>query len=325
MGRLGLKSVMVPDGPHDLRKQLSGGDHVGLNSSVPTTCFPATSAMACTWDHELLHAVGVALGHESLKENVTVLLGPRVNIKRHPLCGRNFEYYSEDPMLAGELAAAWINGVQSQSVGANIKHFVVNNQETARMYIDVIVDERTLREIYLRAFEIAVKKSPPRTVMSAYNRVNGEYCAEHDQLQNKILRDEWGFAGLVVSDWHATNQRVKGLRASLDLEIPGSGGVNDVLISRAVKSGELPERLLDQTATRITSLLLAGADIEERAAPVDLDEHHQLARRVAAESMVLLKNGEALLPMSIHANIGSFAQVPRIQGASLRFSVTSSG
>lgn len=315
--RLGLKPVMVTDGPHGLRKQVRGGDHVGLNKSVPATCFPTAAAMACTWDPELIHTVGVALGRECVAEDVTVLLGPGVNIKRHPLCGRNFEYYSEDPLLAGTLAAAWINGVQSQGIGTSLKHFAVNNQETARMYVDAIVDDRTLREIYLRAFEIAVTRSTPWTVMSAYNRVNGVYCAENDLLQNRILRDEWGFRGLVVSDWGATNERVNGLRSGLDLEMPGSGGINDRLIVTAVQKGELAESVLDRTAIRITSVLLAGNDIAAVAGSADLDAHHQLARRVAAESMVLLKNDGAILPLSPRddiAVIGSFAQVPRIQG-----------
>lgn len=315
--RLGLKSVMVTDGPHGLRKQQRGGDHVGLNKSVAATCFPTAAAMACSWDVELLREVGVALGRECVAEDVTVLLGPGVNIKRHPLCGRNFEYYSEDPFLAGELAAAWINGVQSQGVGTSIKHYAVNNQETARMYVDAIVDERTLREIYLRAFEIAIERASPWTVMCAYNRVNGTYCGENDFLQNRILREEWGFRGLVVSDWGATNQRVAGLRNGLDLEMPGSGGINDRLIVNAIKNGELAESVLDRTAVRITSVLLAGAEIANRTTPANLDSHHTLARRVAAESMVLLKNDSGLLPLSVDddiAVIGSFAQMPRIQG-----------
>jgi beta-glucosidase len=315
--RLGLKPVMVTDGPHGLRKQVRGGDHVGLNKSVPATCFPTAAAMACSWDVDLLHEVGVALGRECLAEHVTVLLGPGVNIKRHPLCGRNFEYYSEDPHLAGELAAAWINGVQSQGVGTSLKHYAVNNQETARMYVDAIVDERTLREIYLRAFEIAIQKASPWTVMSAYNRVNGFYCAESDFLQNRVLREEWGFRGLVVSDWGATNERVTGLRNGLDLEMPGNGGINDRLIVHAVKNGQLAESILDRAAVRITSVLLAGTDITTRSTPADLDAHHTLARRVAAESIVLLKNETALLPLAVDddiAVIGSFAQMPRIQG-----------
>ena len=316
--RLQLPKVMVTDGPHGLRKQSSGGDHVGLNSSVPATCFPTAAAMACSWNTALIEEVGVALGVECVRENVTVLLGPGVNIKRHPLCGRNFEYYSEDPLLAGELAAAWINGVQSQGVGTSLKHFAVNNQETGRMYVDAIVDERTLREIYLRAFEIAVTTAQPWTVMCAYNRLNGEYCGEHDWLLNKVLRDEWGFKGLVVSDWGATNRRVEGLASGLDLEMPASGGANDRLIEAAVRNGELQERILDETAVRITSLILAGRDRAESAPYSDMTGHHALAQRIASESCVLLKNEGSLLPLAADTNlavIGSFAQVPRIQGA----------
>ncbi len=316
--RLHLPMVMVTDGPHGLRKQSRGNDHVGLNASVPATCFPTAAAMACSWNRSLIEEVGVALGAECVRENVTVLLGPGINIKRHPLCGRNFEYYSEDPLVSGELAAAWINGVQSQGVGTSLKHFAVNNQETGRMYVDAIVDERTLREIYLRAFEIAVTATQPWTVMCAYNRLNGEYCGEHSWLLNKVLRDEWGFKGLVVSDWGATNRRVEGLASGLDLEMPGSGGANDQQIEAAVRAGQLQERVLDQTAVRITSLILAGRDRAELSAQPDLGGHHALARRIATESCVLLKNDGGLLPLPSDANvavIGSFAQLPRIQGA----------
>ncbi len=316
--RLQLPKVMVTDGPHGLRKQSSGGDHVGLNASVPATCFPTAAAMACSWDRSLIEQVGIALGAECVKENVTVLLGPGINIKRHPLCGRNFEYYSEDPLLAGELAAAWIRGVQSCGVGTSLKHFAVNNQETGRMTIDAIVDERTLREIYLRAFEIAVTTAQPWTVMCAYNRLNGEYCGEHSWLLNKVLRDEWGFKGLVVSDWGATNRRVEGLASGMDLEMPGSGGANDRLIEAAVRQGTLQESVLDQTAVRITSLILAGRDLAESVPKPDMTANHVLARRIAAESCVLLKNESSVLPLALKTNlavIGSFAQVPRIQGA----------
>lgn len=316
--RLQLPKVMVTDGPHGLRKQNPGGDHAGLNASVPATCFPTAAAMACSWNRSLIEEVGVALGAECVRESVALLLGPGVNIKRHPLCGRNFEYYSEDPLVAGVLAAAWINGVQSLGVGTSLKHFAVNNQETGRMTVDAIVDERTLREIYLRAFEIAVTATQPWTVMCAYNRLNGEYCGEHSWLLNKVLRDEWGFKGLVVSDWGATNRRVEGLASGLDLEMPGSGGTNDRLIEAAVHRGELQEHVLDQTAVRITSLILAGRDRAESSSQPDMSGHHALARRVAAESCVLLKNESSLLPLPPDANlavIGSFAQLPRIQGA----------
>jgi len=315
--RLDILAVMVTDGPHGLRKQARSADHVGLNVSVPATCFPTASALASSWDVSLLEEVGAALGRESAAENVAVLLGPGINIKRHPLCGRNFEYYSEDPLLTGELAAAFISGVQSQGVGTSLKHYAVNNQEHGRMYIDAIVDERTLREIYLRGFEIAVRKAQPWTVMCAYNRVNGIYCGEHDWLLNKVLRDDWGFEGLVVSDWGATNDRVAGVATGLDLEMPGSGGANDRRVQEAVRRGELDETVLDRTVARNVSLSLLGADLAAGSHEVDLDAHHDLARRVAGECAVLLKNDTGLLPIdtgSRVAVVGAFARKPRFQG-----------
>ncbi|MEM7221233.1 MAG: glycoside hydrolase family 3 C-terminal domain-containing protein [Pseudomonadota bacterium] len=314
--RLGLAPVMVTDGPHGLRKQATGGDHVGLNRAVPATCFPTASGLAATWDLGLLHEIGVALGEQCVAEDVAVLLGPGMNIKRHPLCGRNFEYFSEDPLLTGELAAALVNGVQSQGVGTSIKHFAVNNQELGRMYVDAIVDERTLREIYLRGFEIAVKKAQPWTVMCAYNRVNGVYCGEHDWLLNRVLRDEWGFEGLVVTDWGATNDRVAGVTSGLDLEMPASGGINDRRIVRAVTNGELAESDLDRMIERNVALALCGADTVARRAPVDHDAHHALARRAATQSAVLLTN-DGVLPLAPAARIsviGAFAKTPRYQG-----------
>jgi len=319
--RLDIPKVMVTDGPHGLRKQGRSADHVGLNVSVPATCFPTASALASSWDVVLLEEVGTALGRESAAENVTVLLGPGINIKRHPLCGRNFEYYSEDPLLAGELAAAFITGVQTQGVGTSLKHYAVNNQEHARMVVDAIVDERTLREIYLRGFEIAIRKAQPWTVMCAYNRVNGTYCGEHDRLLNEVLREEWGFEGLVVSDWGATNDRVAGVACGLDLEMPGSGGANDRRVAEAVEHGRLSETALDQAVARNVSISLLGSDLAARHAAgeavVDLDAHHDLARRVAAECAVLLKNEGGLLPldrMQRVAVIGAFARKPRFQG-----------
>lgn len=315
--RLGIPRVMITDGPHGLRKQARGGDHVGLNVSVPATCFPTASALASSWDPSLLEAVGVALGREAAAEEVTVLLGPGINIKRHPLCGRNFEYYSEDPQLAGELAAAFISGVQSQGVGTSLKHYAVNNQERGRMYVDAVVDERTLREIYLAGFEIAVRKAQPWTVMCAYNRVNGTYCGEHEWLLNQVLREEWGFEGLVVSDWGATNDRVLGVANGLDLEMPGSGGVNDRRVREAVDRGELDEAVLDRAIARNVSISLLGGDLADVPHAADHDAHHALARRAAAESAVLLKNDGACLPLSPDvpiAVIGAFAKTPRYQG-----------
>lgn len=315
--RLQLPSVMVTDGPHGLRKQDASQDHVGLNASVPATCFPTASALASTWNTDLLRQVGEALGRECAAQEVAVLLGPGLNIKRHPLCGRNFEYFSEDPLLSGELAAALVEGIQSQGVGACLKHFAVNNQEQRRMTVDVVVDERTLREIYLRGFEIAVKKAKPWTLMCAYNRLDSAYCSEHGRLLTKILREEWGFDGLVMSDWGAVNDRVLGLQAGLDLEMPGSGGVNDRCIAAAVKAGTLPEAVLDQAAVRVVSLVLGSAAQPKGAAP-DKAAHHALAQQAAREAAVLLKNEDDLLPLSAEttiAIIGAFAKQPRYQGA----------
>ena len=316
--RLGLPSVMVTDGPHGLRKQAGRADHAGLAASVPATCFPTASALACSWDRELMAEIGVALGEQCAAEIVALLLGPGMNIKRHPLCGRNFEYFSEDPLLTGELAAALVTGIQSQGVGACLKHFAANNQERARMFVDTIVDERTLREIYLRGFEIAIKRAKPWAVMSAYNRLNGAYCSEHEWLLNRVLRDDWGFEGLVVTDWGAANDRVRGLRAGLDLEMPGNRGINDRLVAAAVAAGELDEAVLDRSIARNLSLTLLGADLAKRDADIDHSAHHDLARRAAAASAVLLKNDAAILPLSPASSlavIGAFAEHPRYQGA----------
>lgn len=312
-----LPGVMVTDGPHGLRKQNASSDHIGLNISVPATCFPTACALACSWDSDLLQTVGAAIGEECVAEQVTVLLGPGVNIKRHPYCGRNFEYFSEDPYLTGKMAAALIKGVQAKGVGTSIKHYAVNNQEQGRMILDAIVDERTLREIYLRGFEIAIKESQPWTVMCAYNRVNGTYCSDHSYLLNEILRDEWGFEGLVVTDWGATNDRVQGIRAGLDLEMPGSGGINDLLIENAVTSGDLSEAALDRVIARNVSVSLLGKDLAAISGDANHDAHHSLARHTAAECAVLLKNEDSFLPLRSDqsiALIGAFAEAPRYQG-----------
>lgn len=320
----GVPSIMLTDGPHGLRKQSQAADHVGLNKSVPATCFPTASALAASWDVDLIQEVGVALGEQCIAENVAVLLGPGLNIKRHPLCGRNFEYFSEDPLLSGKIAAAFVRGVQSQGVGTSAKHFAVNNQEHARMFVDAIVDPRTLREIYLKGFEIVVKEAQPWTVMCAYNRVNGTYCSENDLLLNQILRDDWGFEGLVVTDWGAANDRVKGISSGLDLEMPGSGGINDKMVMNAVKSGKLDETTLNVAAKRNVSLALLGQDIIATSKALDTHKtldtqaHHNLARRAAAESMVLLKNEDEILPIKENTSvavIGAFAKTPRYQGA----------
>ena len=325
--RLGLQPVMVTDGPHGLRKQGGSADHLGIGGSVAATCFPTAAGLASSWDLELLEEIGLALGEKAADEEVALLLGPGLNIKRHPLCGRNFEYFSEDPLLSGELAGAMVRGVQAKGVGACLKHYAVNNQEQGRMVTDVLVDARTLREIYLKGFERAVKNSSPWSVMCAYNRVNGEYCGDSDFLQNQVLRNDWGFDGLVVTDWGATNDRVEGLAGGLDLEMPGSGGVNDGLIVQAIRKGRLAMHELDRAATRVVQLSLAGAELIASKAskkadalhlPVDEQRHHALARRAAAESAVLLKN-DGLLPLENLSGdiaiIGEFAKKPRYQGA----------
>ena len=256
---------MVTDGPHGLRKQAGSSDHVGLNDSVPATCFPTASALAATWNRDLVYQVGQALGEECREEKVGVILGPGVNIKRSPLCGRNFEYFSEDPYLSGEMAKSHINGVQSQGIGTSLKHYAVNNQEHRRMTIDTIVDERALREIYLAGYEIAVKEAQPWTVMCAYNKVNGTYCAEHPGLMTEILKDEWGHQGLVVTDWGAMNDRVAGLKAGIELEMPGAHNGNDALLVSAVQNGQLDEEVLDQAVHRILTLVFkAGSDLVTR-------------------------------------------------------------
>jgi beta-glucosidase len=316
--RLGIPSIMVADGPHGLRKQkLEEADHLGLYNSVPATCFPSAVGLASTWNRRLIEKVGIALGEECQAEDISILLGPGANIKRSPLCGRNFEYFSEDPFLSSEMAANHIKGVQSQGVGTSLKHFAVNNQETRRMSVDAVVDERTLREIYLASFEGAVKQAQPWTVMCSYNKVNGEYAAENKTLLTDILRDEWGFEGFVVSDWGAVNEREKGLEAGLDLEMPSSNGIGDQKIIDAVKKGELLESTLDLAVERILTIIFKAVDNKKENALFDKEEHHQLAREAACESMVLLKNEDKILPLKMDGSIaviGEFAKKARFQG-----------
>ncbi|GIP14780.1 glycosyl hydrolase [Paenibacillus montaniterrae] len=315
--RLGIPSIMVTDGPHGLRKQQGNSDHLGLFESVPATCFPSAAGMASSWDRELLQQVGKALGEECQAEDVAVLLGPGANIKRSPLCGRNFEYFSEDPYLSSEMAASHIQGVQSEGVGTSLKHFAVNNQEHRRMTVDAIVDERTLREIYLASFEGAVKKAQPWTVMSSYNKINGAYASENEWLLTNILKEEWGHEGIVVTDWGANNERVAGLTAGNELEMPGNGGVGDKQIIEAVQSGKLSEEALDRAVERLLRIIFMSVDSKKPNASYNQAEHHQLARKVAAESMVLLKNEAGLLPLGKQrklAVIGAFAEKPRYQG-----------
>ncbi|MDF2614223.1 MAG: glycosyl hydrolase [Clostridia bacterium] len=315
--RLGIPSIMVADGPHGLRKQAENPDHLGLNLSVPATCFPSGATLACSWDKNLLQKVGMALGEECQAENVAVILGPAANIKRSPLCGRNFEYFSEDPYLSSEMAENHITGVQSQGVGTSLKHFAINNQEHRRVSVDAVVDERTLREIYLASFEGAVKKSQPWTVMCAYNKVNGAYCSQNEYLLRSILKDEWKHEGFVMSDWGAVDERAEGVKAGLELEMPSSNGVNDKKIVEAVKNGTLSESVLDEAVERLLTIIFKGVDNRKENASYDKESHHKLAREVARECMVLLKNENNILPLkkgSKLAIIGSFAKTPRYQG-----------
>jgi beta-glucosidase len=316
--RLGISAIMLTDGPHGLRKQLGDPAQVGLNDSAPATCFPTAAALAATWNRDLIYQVGVALGEECHQEKVSVILGPGVNIKRSPLCGRNFEYFSEDPYLTGEIARSHIKGVQSQGVGTSIKHFAANNQETRRMTTDSIVDERALREIYLTGYEIAVKEARPWTVMCSYNRINGTYASDNDYLMTDILRAEWGYQGLVVTDWMAMNERIDALKAGVDLEMPGPAKANTDKIITAVRSGALDECVLDRAVERILTLIFKAQETLSTEYTYEKEAHHALARRVAGEAAVLLKNDENLLPLQPDvriALIGRFAKSPRYQGA----------
>ena len=314
--RLGIPEVMVSDGPHGLRKQAEEADHLGLNESIKAVCFPTACATACSFDRDLLEEMGERIGDECQAEDLSVILGPAVNIKRSPLCGRNFEYFSEDPYLASQMAAAHIKGVQSKNVGTSIKHFAANNQEHRRMSCSSEIDERTLREIYLAAFETAIKEAKPDTVMCSYNRINGEFASENHWLLTEVLRDQWGFEGYVMSDWGAVNDRVKGLKAGLELEMPGSGGNTDKEIVEAVKNGELEEAVLDRAVERILNIVFKFTDNRQEG-KFDLEEDHKLAAKIAGESMVLLKN-EGVLPLPAQgkkiAFIGKFAETPRFQG-----------
>jgi beta-glucosidase len=318
--RLGIPAVLVSDGPHGLRRQPDAGDHVGIGGSLPATCFPTAAALGSSWDTDLVRRVGEALGRECREQGVSVLLGPGINIKRSPLCGRNFEYFSEDPLVSGELGAAMVGGVQSQGVGTSLKHYAANNQETDRLRVSAEVDERTLREIYLAGFERVVTRARPWTVMCAYSKVNGTYASEHHWLLTEVLRDEWGFDGLVVSDWGAVHDRVAALVAGLDLEMPPDLGVSDAALVAAVRDGRLDERVLDTAVRRILDLVARAPAESEAVDPVDVDAHHALARETARDCAVLLKNDGDLLPLQpvpgqTIAVIGEFARTPRYQGA----------
>ena len=321
--RLSIPSIFLSDGPHGLRKQAGAGDHLGLNASLEATCFPTAATIANSWDDKLGEELGEALGEEAASMDVDVLLGPGLNIKRSPLCGRNFEYFSEDPYLSGKMAAAYIRGIQRMGVAACPKHFAVNSQELRRMAMDAVVDERTLREIYLTGFEIAVKEGKSKAIMSSYNRVNGTYANENKHLLTDILRNEWGFDGMVVSDWGGSNDAVKAVEAGANLEMPNCGYGSAREIVKAVKDGTLSESVLDERVCELVKVIMdlkehKNTGRDEKHSGFNREEHHRLAKRAAAESMVLLKNEASILPLDRNnklAIIGDFAFAPRYQGA----------
>lgn len=316
--RLQIPAIFLSDGPHGLRKQAGAGDHLGLNESVPSTCFPTAAGMANTWDEALGEELGRALGKEAAANDVNVVLGPGLNIKRSPLCGRNFEYFSEDPYLAGKMAAAYIRGIQENGVVACPKHFAVNSQEMRRMAMDSVVDERTLREIYLTGFEIAVKEGNAKAIMSSYNRVNGTYANENSHLLTEILRDEWGFSGFIVTDWGGDNDHVDGVKAGSNLVMPAPGPDCAISLVEAVKKGQLDESVLDARIREMLSIILESSKAVKQAPKTfDVEVHHALAKKCATASIVLLEN-DGILPLKKTtkvAVIGEFADVPRYQGA----------
>ena len=315
--RLGVPKSMVSDGPHGLRKQDEQADHLGINDSIKAVCFPAASATAASFDPDMIEKMGEALGDACQHEKLSVLLGPAVNIKRSPLCGRNFEYFSEDPYLTGVMATALIKGIQSKNVGTSIKHFALNNQEHRRMSSSSECDEKTIREIYFPAFEMAVKEAQPWTVMCSYNRINGTFASENPWLLTDVLRKEWGFEGYVMSDWGAVSNRVAGVAAGLDLEMPASGGINDRKVVEAVKAGKLDEKLVDLCCERILNIVFRYVENAKPETPWDKEAQHLQAAEVAADCMVLLKNEGGILPLNKEddiAFIGEFAEKPRFQG-----------
>ena len=314
--RLGIHRMAFADGPHGVRKQAGTGDHLGLNASLPATCYPTASAIANSWDEELGEELGRYLGKEAASQGVNMLLGPGFNIKRSPLCGRNFEYFSEDPYLAGKLAAAYIRGIQSNGIAACPKHYAVNSQETLRQHSDSVLDERTLREIYLTAFEIAVKEGNPLGIMSSYNKVNGVYASECPYLLTDILIKEWGFKGVVVTDWGGSNDRVQGVKAGGHIEMPATNGDSDREVIGAVRAGTLDESRIDELVDNYLSVLFA-TKLPENPTPFDVKSHHDFAREAAKKSIVLLKNDDSFLPLKPGAKvavIGDFADNPRFQG-----------
>lgn len=314
----GIPSLFMCDGPHGLRKQEDAADMLGVNKSRPATCFPAEVTTAGSWDPELLTEIGAAIGEEAKEQGVGLVLGPGANLKRNPLCGRNFEYFSEDPYLAGKLAAGFIRGAEAQGVGTSLKHFAANSQELSRFTSDSVMDGRTLRELYLTAFEIAVKEGKPSTVMCAYPKLNGTHCSDHKELLTDILRSEWGFDGMVVTDWGAMNDRIEGFRAGCDLNMPGGSDYMEKEVLQAVKDGTLPERCVDDSARRVLKLVFRAAETLREKAACDYEAHQALAKRAAAEGAVLLKNEDGILPLQPGekiAVIGAMAKELRYQGA----------
>lgn len=315
---LGLPQIMLCDGPHGLRKKDPENKNIGLSNSYPATCFPTAATSACSWNPSLLNKMGKAIADECKEQQVSVILGPGVNMKRSPLCGRNFEYFSEDPFLAGELGAAFVKGSQDNGVGTSLKHFAVNSQETRRMVINEVVDERTLREVYFPAFEKVVKDAQPWTVMNAYNKLNGEFCSQNSWLQQQVLREEWGFEGLIVTDWGASVDRVNGIQCGTDLQMPTSGKYNAKKIIEAVKNGQLDENDIDLCMDNLIELLIKSKENLVSDFKYDRKANEELAQKIAAESTVLLKNQDNILPLKKEAKvavIGEMAKVPRYQGA----------
>ena len=313
--RLGIPRFMMSDGPHGLRKQDQEGDHLGINDSIKAVCFPAACATASSFDTDLIEKMGETIGDECQAEDLAVVLGPAVNIKRSPLCGRNFEYFSEDPYLAGKMAATYISGMQSKHVGTSIKHFAFNDQETNRMNISAEASERTIREIYFPAFEIAVKESQPKTVMCSYNKINGTYSSDNEWLLNKVLREDWGFKGAVMTDWGAVDDRVQGVKAGLELEMPGNTAENDKKIVEAVRSGALDERLVDRAVERLLTVMYDHYD-NRVGGTFDRDRDHEVAEKVEENCAVLLQNN-GILPLKVGQKIvyiGEYAEKPRYQG-----------
>jgi beta-glucosidase len=315
--RLGLPAIMVTDGPHGLRKQVAASDHLGLSASVPATCFPTAAATACSFDEDLMFKMGQALGEECRKEQVSVLLGPGVNIKRSPICGRNFEYVSEDPLVTGRIAAALIKGIQSQGIGTSIKHFAANSQETKRMTSDSVVDERALREIYLRGFEIAITEAKPWTVMNAYNRLNGIYCGENSWLLTEVLRKEWGYEGAVITDWGALVHPIESFAAGLNVEMPGIGNGYELLLKEAVEQNSFPAAKLDEIAAYVVGTILKAREGQSGTYTCDMDAHLALAATVVEESAVLLKN-DGILPGNSGRRSPSSGLLPNSPGTRAR-------